>query len=346
MKIAILTPTFSKFSGIDRVVEGQSIELSNKGNKVDIYCLYGDIKLKNPNIEVIEIKKFNNLLFERIYRLLFFLDVFTISKYSKIISSYDVAYSHFYPINVIAYFAKKRNKKLQYIYYNHGVADSITFEKFHEKKYIGLIRILNNLSIKNADEIISISKYLAEVLKKETGKDSKVVYNKVDKDRYNAKPFKLDVRKKYKLPKDSFVILYVGRLSPHKKVDLLIKYFREFNKQYKDSYLIIVGKPTFQDYFKDLKTLANKHVIFTDFVSDKDLPDYYKACNIYSTCSIWEGFNLPIIEAEACGKPSVAFDLCSHPEVLKKGDLIEYPDTKNEFIKSFEKYYLLNKSHA
>ncbi|MHB8362837.1 MAG: glycosyltransferase family 4 protein [Patescibacteria group bacterium] len=346
MKIAILTPTFSKFSGIDRVVETQAKELSKGGNEVDIYCLYGDIKLEDPNIRIYEIKKFNNLLFERIYRLLFFLDIFTISRYSKIISSYDVVYSHFYPMNVIAYFAKKKNSKLQYIYYNHGVADSITFSKFHEKVYIKLIRMLNNRSIKNTGEVISISKYLGDVLKRETGKDSKVIYDKIDKDRYNTRPFKIDIREKYKIPNDSFIILYVGRLSPHKKIDLLITYFKKFNSKYTNSYLIIVGKPTFQDYFKKLQTLANKNVVFTGFVKDEELPDYYKGCSLYATCSIWEGFNMPIVEAEACGKPSVAFNLCSHKEVLKKGDLIEYPDTKGNFVKSFEKYYNLNKNHA
>jgi 1,2-diacylglycerol 3-alpha-glucosyltransferase len=121
MKISILTPTFSKFSGIDRVVENQALELSEKGNDVVIYCLYGDIKLEDTKIKIYEIKNFNNLLFERIYRLLFFLDIFTISKYSKIISSCDIVYIHFYSMNVIAYFAKKRNPKLKYIYYNHGI---------------------------------------------------------------------------------------------------------------------------------------------------------------------------------------------------------------------------------
>ncbi len=346
MKIAILTPTFSKFSGIDRVVETQALELSKKGSDVNIYCLYGDIKLEDTQIKIYEIKIFKNLLFERIYRLLFFLDIFTISKYSKIISSYDIVYSHFYPMNVIAYFAKKRNPNLKYIYYNHGVADTITFSKFYEKIYIKLIKILNNISIGNTDEVISISKYLGNILKKETGKSSKIIYDKIDKDRYNKKPSNLDIRKKYNLPKDSFIILYVGRISPHKKVDLLIKYFKNFNKKYINSYLIIVGKPTFQEYFKKLQKLANKNVIFTGFIKDDDLPNYYKGSNLYATCSIWEGFDLPIVEAEFCGKPSIAFNLCSHKEVLKNGDLIEYPDTKGKFIESFEKYYNLNKNNA
>ena len=35
-----------------------------------------------------------------------------------------------------------------------------------------------------------------------------------------------------------------------------------------------------------------------------------------------------IVEAQACGKPVVAFDLCSHPEVIKKGMLVRPKDVK------------------
>lgn len=76
MKIAILIPTFSKFSGIDRVVEMQANRLLKEGNIVDIYCLYGDIKIDNKNCHIYEIKNIKNQFFERIYRLFFFLDIF------------------------------------------------------------------------------------------------------------------------------------------------------------------------------------------------------------------------------------------------------------------------------
>ncbi len=38
---------------------------------------------------------------------------------------------------------------------------------------------------------------------------------------------------------------------------------------------------------------------------------------------MWEGFDIPIVEANACGKPAVAFRIGSHPEVLEKGMLVE-----------------------
>jgi len=57
------------------------------------------------------------------------------------------------------------------------------------------------------------------------------------------------------------------------------------------------------------------------------LPCYYAACDLYVTASLWEGFNLPIAEAQACGKRVVAFNIGSHPEVVKNGILVEKGST-------------------
>ncbi|MEK6876320.1 MAG: glycosyltransferase family 4 protein, partial [Nanoarchaeota archaeon] len=47
------------------------------------------------------------------------------------------------------------------------------------------------------------------------------------------------------------------------------------------------------------------------------------ACNVYVSASLWEGFNLPAAEAQACGKKVVAFNIGSHPEIVKNGILVE-----------------------
>ena len=55
---------------------------------------------------------------------------------------------------------------------------------------------------------------------------------------------------------------------------------------------------------------------------------FYSACDCYVTASLWEGFDMPVVEAQACGKSVVAYDVCSHPEVVKKGILVKAKDTK------------------
>ena len=324
MKIAILTPTFSHFSGIDRLVETKSEDLIKKGHKVDIFTLSASIKPKKAGIYILGTPK--NPLSERLYRLFMFLDVKKIKKYVDILKNYDLVISHLYPMNILAYKAKKKNKKLRYIYNNAGIGITETYS-FLEKLYLRIFRYFTNRTIRNADTIISISNFLRKELKKETGIDSKVEYVPINKKRFHRGISGKIIRKKYNI-KNEPVFLYVGRISPHKGIHLLIESFKIVKKQYPKSKLIIAGKHTFPKYTKKLKKMANKDVIFAGFVPDEELPYYYAACDIYTTASLWEGFDIPIVEADNMGKATIAFNVGSHPEVIKKGILVKTKDTK------------------
>ena len=72
--------------------------------------------------------------------------------------------------------------------------------------------------------------------------------------------------------------------------------------------------------------MADEDIIFTGFVDDKDLPAFYAISDVYVTASQNEGFNLPAVEAQACGKPVVAFDVGAHKEVVKNGILVPEGD--------------------
>ena len=54
MKIAILTPTFSHFSGPDRVVERQALDLTKEGHEVTILTLGSDMQ-PNKGVKLIKI---------------------------------------------------------------------------------------------------------------------------------------------------------------------------------------------------------------------------------------------------------------------------------------------------
>lgn len=320
MKIAILTPTFSYNSGIDRVVELQAQEYSKKRDKVTVFALESTIKPKNFKLEVLGMPK--NLFLQRLYRLLFFFYFKKIRNTAEKLKDYDIIISHFYPMNWIAYYAKKKYN-IKYIYHNHGIGYNYLFENIFERLYLRLFAFLNKLSLKNIDSAVSISKFMQSELKRETGLDSKVVYDKIDKKRFRRDIDGSRIRKLLKIKDTEKFLLFVGRLSPHKNVHTLLEIFHILCEKFPHIKLLIIGNPTFPNYFKKLKKLANKKVIFKEFVDDKELPYHYAACDLYVTASLWEGFNLPVAEAQACGKKVVAFDVCSHPEVVKNGVLVE-----------------------
>ncbi|MBI3037318.1 glycosyltransferase family 4 protein [Candidatus Woesearchaeota archaeon] len=332
MKVAILTPTFSKFSGPDRVVLNEATELAAAGNKVTILTFKTDFdvqQLQKQWISVEAIGMPKSPMLERVYRLLFFTDILKVNKIVERLRQFDEAISFLYPMTLPAMLAKKRYKeKLRYVYYDVGVAYPQLFDNILEKTYMKIFAAFTRMTVKNADAAISISKFLSSELKKETGIDSTIKYVRIDTKRFNkntAAKYKkkaVAVAKRYRLTKP--VLLYVGRISPHKGVHLLLDAFKIIKKKMPAATLVVVGKHTFPKYSGQLQKMASEigGVVFAGFVADEELPAYYGACDAYVTCSMWEGFDIPIVEANAVGKPAVAFNIGSHPEVLKKGTLV------------------------
>jgi 1,2-diacylglycerol 3-alpha-glucosyltransferase len=325
MKVAILTPTFHPYSGIDRVVELQAEDYAEKGHGVTVIAF--DASIKGKGYKVVSLGMTSSPLLQRIYRLLFFLDRKALNNY-KMLKCYDKVIAHFYPMTWLAYEAKKYYG-IRYVYWDHGVNTTGLLDSIPQKLYMWLFKMLNNWTLRNVDEAYSVSKYLSNELWEQSKIKSKVVYNIIDKKRFSKHVSGSASRKKFGL-QGKKVILYVGRLAPHKGIHTLIEAFANVKAWMPDATLLIVGKETFKGYASRLRNLLMKKglkdVVFAGFVDDKDLPQYYAACDVYATCSQWEGFNLPVAEAQACGKPVVAFDIGSHREVVKKGKLIRKND--------------------
>lgn len=313
-RIALLTPTLYHYSGIDRVVEEQARRFSAQGDQVVVMCLDGSIEV--PGVEVRRFGMPRSLFLQRIYRLLFFLDVAKISRMAYEASVFDVAYAHFYPMTIVAARVKKQYRR-PFWAHNYGVPPAAAFSSFVEKAYITMFRWLSNGSYRSADRIVSISRYLADVLKRETGRDSEVEHVAIDRTAYHAGIDGTPVRTKYGIGTDSLVV-YVGRVSPHKGVDLLIRAFQEARQSIPNARLIIAGKPTFKGYIERLEREAGDNVTFVGVVPEDRLPQYYAAADVYATATLWEGFDMPLAEAQACGTMVVAFDIGPHKEIVNE----------------------------
>ncbi|MBI2140944.1 glycosyltransferase [Candidatus Woesearchaeota archaeon] len=304
MNIAILTPTFSKFSGPDRVVYNEATELAAGKNDVTVITFKTDfdtlqLQKKGIAVEVLGMPK--QPLLERIYRLLFFLDAAKVIRIVNRLSGFDKAISFLYPMTLPAMLARKRmGQRLKYVYYDVGVAYPQLFDGFFERVYMKIFAAFTKITVKNADAAISISKFCGSELKKETGLNSQVKYVKIDTKRFNknaAAKYKKEIAavvKKHNLRKP--VLLYVGRISPHKGVHLLLQAFKLVKEKIPAATLVVVGKHTFPKYSRQLQKTAAEigGVAFTGFVADKELPAYYGACDAYVTASMWEGFNIPL----------------------------------------------------
>lgn len=62
--------------------------------------------------------------------------------------------------------------------------------------------------------------------------------------------------------------------------------------------------------------LESEEVVFTGFVTEEDLVSLYNLCDLFIFPSLHEGFGLPVLEAMACGAPTLGADNSSIPEVV------------------------------
>jgi len=121
-------------------------------------------------------------------------------------------------------------------------------------------------------------------------------------------------------------ILFVGRISPNKRQEDIIKAFYYYHRLNPNSKLTLIGSyENFQNYKKDLEQLSaelNVPVTITGGVPIEELTTYYKNADLFLCMSEHEGFCIPLIEAMYFGVPVIAFDSSAVPETVGNAGII------------------------
>ena len=133
-------------------------------------------------------------------------------------------------------------------------------------------------------------------------------------------------------------ILSVGDLQPRKNQIGLIAAFEDLVRNYPQfpHHLVLVGKPTWfapKVYEAARKSSVNERIHFTDFVNDEDLLHLYNAAELVVYPSFYEGFGLPILEAQACGRAIACSNTSAMPEVADSAALLFDPTSKSEILR-------------
>jgi glycosyltransferase involved in cell wall biosynthesis len=224
---------------------------------------------------------------------------------------------------------------------------------FFVKLLFNYLRIWDRLAADRPDYLVSNSKYTQERVKKYYRRDSNVIYPPVEikskiqnpKSQINSPP-KADqsLAENFNPPaggqnsKITNYFLIVSRLSPYKKVDLVVKTFNKLGLP-----LVIIGEGRQEKY---LRKIAGKNIKILGWQNEENLRKYYSNARAFIFPAV-DDFGITMVEAMNYGIPVIALRKGGAVEIIQENITGEFfnsqtmeilADAVRRFIKDEKKY--------
>jgi glycosyltransferase involved in cell wall biosynthesis len=123
--------------------------------------------------------------------------------------------------------------------------------------------------------------------------------------------------------------LFVGRLSPNKRQDDVIRVFAHYQRRIeRRSRLLLIGSwRGMEGYLAELRQVARScdvedHVLFAGHVTFPELIACYRRADVFLCLSEHEGFCVPLLEALHFDLPVLAYDAAAVPETLADAGIV------------------------
>ena len=177
--------------------------------------------------------------------------------------------------------------------------------------------------ISKMDKVIATSQKTARYLEV----PSKVIYHGIDIEKFKANKNKNELKQKFGINKDAFVVGCVGRIRHQKGTDLFVEACINIAKENDKFQGVVIGRANKKDwkYLNKLKSKIKnegleKQILFRNEVPVWEIVEYYQCLDLYVAPQRWEGFGLTPLEAMACEVPVVASDVGAFAEIVKENE--------------------------
>jgi GT2 family glycosyltransferase len=293
MRIAMLCARMQKGYGVDLVISEQAQGLTGLGFKVDVYTLENDGYFSSEDFNIYQIdgprEAINHINGQ----------------------CYDVAIAHTTPFFELL---PSIRGDVYTIAYEHGDPTPELFpsEEATIRQSMKDLKLADVYPVVN--QVIAISNFIAEDIQWPA---ATVIYNGADhlvKD-YQVKNTEIDaidIVKALNLETQKMIILCVSRLGSgeanYKGLDSFVELTKQLGHE-RFEYLV-VGKGDASEK-KQLEAQSIKVILNA---SRQELVSAYRISDALVSFSKWEGFNLPLVEAQSFAKPGYALDHCAHSE--------------------------------
>lgn len=171
--------------------------------------------------------------------------------------------------------------------------------RFFALRSLSQLRQWDFIAAQRPDKMVTISNNISKRLDK---------YYRRQADRCIYPPVTYQTKKsKIPVPYKNYYLV-VSRLVSYKRIDLVIKACNQLKRN-----LVIVGEGSQQS---ELKKMASKSIVFLGKVSDKKLTALYQHCQAL-VFPAEEDFGIVCVEAQAAGKPVVAYSRGGAGEIIQ-----------------------------
>ena len=189
-----------------------------------------------------------------------------------------------------------------------------SFFKRHNRVYLTL---MTGFSCRRARAVIAVSHFTAsEVsgLLRVPQERIHTVYHGVDP-RFRPLPqHEIEVfRQRLELPKR--FILFLGTLEPRKNLKQLVRAYAKLKD--KNTHLVLAGAQGwfYKEVYEVVENLALQDFVHVPgYINGEEQVLWYNAATVFAYLSKYEGFGLPVLEALACGTPTLTSTSSSLPE--------------------------------
>lgn len=190
------------------------------------------------------------------------------------------------------------------------------------------LTVMTRLSARRARRLIAVSAHTAAETTRLLGVPPEridVIHHGVDP---AFRPLPADqvaaFRQRQGLP-ERFVF-FVGTLEPRKNLARLVEAFAHI-RDGRVRLVLAGGKGwLYDELFATVETLGlSEEVIFPGYVMNDDLPLWYNAATALAYPSLYEGFGMQVLEAQACGTPVLTSNVSSLPEAAGDAALMVHP---------------------
>lgn len=190
------------------------------------------------------------------------------------------------------------------------------------KPTLSKLRQWDKIAAQRPNYYLAISQTVAKRIKKYYQRKAEVIYPPVDTEKFRP----------LKTRKDKSYFLVVSRLVSYKKINIIIDAFNQLGLPLK-----IIGDGTER---RSLEKKAKANIEFLgQRLTDEQLLSYYQNC-LALVFSAKEDLGLVSLEAQACGRPVIAYKIGGVGETIIKGEtgMFFYPQTSKALIKAIKSF--------